>query len=210
MPGIAKSLIGIILVLSMAGTAFSQWALQGGETPLNPNSGEVLNPSFAYDPADGILYVENAGPNGIVESADNLTLLGDDIGLIQLLITAPQGTTVDSLLPEFGNGIAWRSLIFGDSVLLEGVAIAGSFLPITEEPVPLLQLTPGFGVDDFRDTDGNVKMEAVMNFTIDTPGETLFTVGDAAASGAFRVIPEPGAFGMLLLAAISMLKVRRR
>ena len=95
-------------------------------------------------------------------------------------------------------------------MLLEGVAIAGSFLPITEDPVPLLQLTSGFSVDEFRDADGNVNMEVVVNFTIDTPGETIFTVGDAAATGAFRVLPEPNGSGMLLLAGLSILKFCRR
>ena len=208
---IAKNLVVASLVLSMANTAFSQWTSGGGETPINPNSGEVLNPSFLYDPLDGILYVENDGPNGIVDSLDNTSLLGDDIGVIALLVTAPPETTVDSLLPQFADGIAWAApVVFNGKVQLSGNAIAASFQPISEDPVPLVQLSPGFGVDDFRDTDGNVNIEVGVNFGFAQPGTTIFSVGDAAASGAFRIVPEPGAFGMLLLAAIAMLKFRRR
>ena len=208
---IAKNLGGIALVLSIACTAFSQWTSGGGETPINPNTGQILNPSFAYDPLDGVLYLENSGPNGIVDSLDNLTLLGDDVGFISFLLTAPPDTTVDRLLPLVTDSIAWAApVVFNGKVQLSGTAINASFLAISEDPMPLVQLAPGFGVDDFRDADGNVSIEVGVNIEFAQPGTTIFTEGDAAASGAFRVLPEPGGFGMLLLAAISMLKLRRR
>ncbi len=59
----------------------------------NPNSGIALSPSFEYDPDTGLISMSNIGPNGLVDSGDNTTLLGDDIGMIsfQVTTTLPAG-----------------------------------------------------------------------------------------------------------------------
>ena len=208
---IAKCFVAIAVMSLCANSAFSQWNDGNGNLVLSPNSGAVLNPSFLYDPADGVFYVENVGPNGVVDSTDNLTQAGDDIGLISLLVSAPAGVTVEPTLPVFDNGIAWAApVVFNGQIQLGGTAVLGNFLPISDEPTAVFQLNTGLGVDDFRNSDGNVTIELGVNFASGMPGATLFSVGDAAMTGAFRVVLEPGAFGMIMLAGISLLGFRRR
>lgn len=211
MTRIAKCFVAIAVVSLTASSAYSQWGGFNGELVLNPKSGAPVNPTFFYDSTDGLFYIENNGPNGVIDSADNMLLQGDDVGFISFIIDTSAVTTVQPTLPVFGDGIAWDApVIFNDSIQFSGFAIAGAFLPISNDPVAIFQTDPGLDVDDFRDSNGNVTIEVGINFTQSAPGNTLFSVGDAASTGAFRVVPEPGALSMILMAGLSLFRFRRR
>ena len=201
-----------ILVLAVTQAQAERWATADGGPPINPDSGLEMDPTFCYDPSDGLLYVFNAGPNGVDDTTTGGELGGDDFGFISLLLTASSDIVGSpTVLGPFQDGIAWSSpVFFNGQVQLTGNAIAGSFLPISEDPVPIIQLLPGLTSDDFRGSDGLIGIETGGNFSLAAPGSTLFSVGDAFETGAFKIIPEPTALGLVLMAVLGLAGFRRR
>ncbi len=162
--------------------AFAAWVGADGQPVINPNSGRVLNPYVWYDARTGLINVNALGPNGVVDSHDNLTLIGDDVGLISLIVGyVDSGVTATQVLPVFADGIAWGApAVFGRKVQLSGNAITASFLPIGAGPV--VQLPVGLGYADFGlDEDGNplwpgeFYLAMGVNFSLGQPGSTLYS-----------------------------------
>ncbi len=192
----------LVFLLPTGEVVLAEWT-----TVVNPNSGMVLAPKVFYDPRDGLVYIENDGPNGSVDSHDNVTLLGDDIGMISLLLGVnydyiPFGDT-DPVLPIYSDGIAWPPpTVFGSKLQLSGTAIVGSFLPISARPVAVAQLPTGLGLEAFQYQTNRYSLEMGVNFSLGAPGTTLFDE-HPVASGNFRILPEPaGATPAFLCAAI--------
>ncbi len=186
----------------------------------NPNSGIALSPSFNYDSTTGLISIDNVGANGIVDSTDNgpdpnlgapsLGLQGDDIGMIsfQVSINLPNGPLTGPLT-GFANGIAWAApQIFNGKVQLSGNGVLASFLPISADPTPIVQLPTGLTFADFQRADGTVGLEVGANWNWGQPGGTIFDQdAGSPASGNFTVdgqsVPEPATASLLLSAVLA-------
>lgn len=55
----------IVSLLLVVNANAQRWATANGDPALNPNSGLEVDPTFCYDPSDGLFYIFNAGTNGI-------------------------------------------------------------------------------------------------------------------------------------------------
>ena len=60
-----KTLPIIVLLLLAFDANAQRWTTADGDPALNPNSGIEVDPTFCYDPSDGLFYIYNAGANGI-------------------------------------------------------------------------------------------------------------------------------------------------
>ena len=208
-----KSLpITIFLTLFPFAVAHGRWVTSNNQIPINPNSGLTPNPIFIYDRDSGVISVETAGGNGVVDSMDTNHLEGDDFGFVSLLLSF-SGTT-DELwleLPNLTDSIAWvRPVIFNDKIQLFGVAIGSQFPFIRESPMPLIRVDPGLTEVDFLGPNGVIEIETGMNYAVGQPGITLFSDGDPLATGAFRIVPEPDSSLIFGLATVVLFGVRRR
>ena len=208
MTSVVRRILAITFAFSLAASAQAQWVDGNGDPVINPNSGGTVSPCLRYDPATGILSVLNAGPNFVTDSTDNLTLLGDDVGMISLLLTYNgDASDVSAVLPVFADGIAWSApTVFNGKIQLSGNAIAASFLPISLDPVPVAQLPTGLSLQDFLNpSTGNVEAEMGINFEFNSPGATVF----ASDFVTIFCIPEPTA-SVLGIPPLVLLARRRR
>lgn len=193
-------LLVAILMIAFVEPVAGQWEARFGLPPVNPNSGLEMNPRVIYDPFSGIVSLDNAGDNGIVESDDGSgnfnTLLGDDVGMISFVMTMQSDAEIEVLLPVFGNGIAWGAPNYFDGrIQLSGNSITSQFLPVRENPTEIFALPSGLTAADFAGPSGSIEIEIGINHAPAVPGMTLFSVGDPIASGAFQILEEPGVNG---------------
>ncbi len=206
----------VVVVSAISSTASAQrWVGANGMPVVNPNSGVTLDPEFNYYPETGLVTITNVGANGVVDSANNMTLGGDDYGMISALLSiSSPSTPTTGVLPPFGDGIAWAAPSnFNGKIQLSGNAITASFLPVSTSETPIFSLPVGLTAADFRNTSGNVTVETGVNFNFGAAGSTLFSTGDALMSGAFNIVqvPEPMSIVMLgsaLLGTFGMLRRR--
>ena len=204
---VVVSLIAILLAVHSAEA--QRWTNREGEPPLNPNSGQPMDPTFLYDPVDGLFYIDNVGSNQIVDSTDNSFLQGDDTGLIRLTLFG-NFDQVESVFPLFVDGIAWAVSLSDDGVELQGNAIAAAFLPIATEPTAIFQLEPGLGANDFRDSVGVARMEVFSAYTFQGCGRELLSTGDALQTGALQIVPEPAGLSLMLILGLGIFARIRR
>ncbi len=195
-----KFAVVLVVLLAAQFSHAQRWLTNDGMSPVNPNSGLEVDPVFTYDPADGTLFLFNAGPNGVDDTVDDV-ISGDDFGFLDFTLTVDSLTTIEQLLPPFSGGVAFGAPVFFNGTLqMVGTSATGAGHVISEDQIPLVRLDTGLTVDDFRDADGNVR--------ITTTG--LSNVGDAFATGAFQIVPEPSSFGLLLTAGLVLLfRIRR-
>ena len=189
----------VIMVLAAVSLTQAQWLDSDGAAVLD------IAPQFKYYPSDdvsgtvdqygnaitagSVTYV-SAGPNGVVDSADNSTRSGDDSGLISLLLSvADDSIPVTAALPPFADGVAWGAPTgFNGSVQLQGTAVTAAFLPASETETVVFRLPADLGIADFTNADGVVSLETGQNDMAGVAGRTLFadltpgvdTVGDGA------------------------------
>ncbi len=198
--------LSIIVLLLLAFDANAQrWATADGDPALNPNSGIEVDPTFCYDPSDGLFYIYNAGANGIDDTPASGVIGGDDFGL-NLLFIPYDGATAELAQPAFGNGLAWSASIFNSRISLN----VSPSLFISESPIPILQLDPGLTADSFRAPSGFVDIELGSISGAGVPGQTIFSVGDAAETGAFKIVPEPSALCIILGGGLLLAGWQRR
>lgn len=182
--------IGLLISLLVVWqSASAQWSDSNG-FPVTD-----INPQIIYNASTGVTSLKNVGDNGVVDSLDNSTRMGDDTGFIGLYLTL-NSEMIDPqpLLPLLENGIAWAAPVnFIADVQLFGNALASSFLPIDASPTPLFELPPGLVAADFVGDSGLIEMQMGVNDTFGAPGRTLFSDGDPIASGAFVITIDTGA-----------------
>ena len=169
----------------------------------------------------------NAGPNGVVDPAGANPFSGDDFPLISALISFPGmlNTGVDSngddiddpfaVLPVFDTtaNVAWAApTLFNGQFQLTGSAVAApGALTISETPTAIMRIDTGLTAADF----GTVSIETGYSYAFAAgSGGTLFSNGDALATGAFHIgdclVPEPGATTLLAMGLVGFLGLRRR
>lgn len=202
-------ILAISLLLAFDASA-QRWATANGDPALNPNSGLEIDPTFCYDPSDGLFYIYNAGPNGIDDTPASGLIDGDDFGLNSLLIPY-SGVDVILAQPPFGNGLTWSSSLFAGNIRLN-VSSSGpsGSLPVSVSPIPILQLDTGLTADAFRNSSGNVVIELASVGNPGGPGQSFFSAGDAAATGAFKLVPEPTSLCLILGGGLLLVGWRRR
>ena len=190
-------LVAVLLFsLSSPTTVLAQrWTGSDGNTVLNPNSGANLSiggPVFRYYQNTGAFTIDNKGPNGVVDSTDNKTLLGDDYGFISLLL-APKFSFFAGLtqtLSVYEDGIAWAYPIgFDGRFRISGNAISAAFLPIKKNETVLFRLAPNLTADVFAGGGEFIDIATGVNFAHGYPGASLYSLGDPLESGAFKVLP---------------------
>ena len=201
-----RQVIVLVVLSTLPASCFAQWIANPGSNLINPNSGLTPNPVFIYDSSDGIFSVVNAGDNGLVDTPGATELLGDDFGLVSLLVSFTGETnTLNSMLPSLTGTVAWSTpVIFNDKIQFSGSTIGSAFLAISDQPTPLFQIDPGLTAEDFVGPGGLITIETGMNFGLNQPGRTFFSDGDPLATGAFRIVPEPYAASLLLVGLIGL------
>jgi hypothetical protein len=183
---------GLIAVASMSVVALAQ---PGPDPSLwnnvtNPGGLRAV-PVVYYDPGTGILSLDSRGLDGVSNTADGMTIGGDDVGAISLLVRGPEPTNA---IAPFTNGnfdttnfILWSYQYFAGRAQLIGSATpTGQF--IRPGVNNMFQYATGLGAADFQD------VEMAVNFMSGAPGANLF--------GSVQIVPEPAIlslFGSALL-----------
>ena len=166
----------------------------GGVT--NPD-GSTAVPLLCYDPITGLMWVDTAGLNRMIDTTSGQLIGGDDVGMISLSIEGPAATSV--LLNGFVNqpigGVVWNGQYFNGKQQLFGVGAGAEFLqPAFRTDV--FQYPAGLSYSEF----GIVEM--AVNFAAGQPGATMF--------GSVFCIPEPAPLGMVSVACLASLVFFRR
>ena len=179
----------IFLLAVVCNSALAQWLTLDGEVPVNPDSGAILNPRFFYDASTGDFSIENAGPNGVVDSPSNDSVGGDDIGIISFSISYREdpGSALQPTLPVFADGIAWSPPTVMDGELqVTGLPLFTNsiFLPINRYRTPLFNLAAGTGVQGFASSENEIVLSVGLGVRFGEPGMTIVSVGDPQESGA--------------------------
>ena len=182
---IAAIILGGLVCLFVNHAATAQWLESDGDQPVNPNSGQRINPRVSYDPATGLVSLENAGGNDFADSSDNITLQGDDTGMISLALSLADPQDIGRLIPPWIDGIAWNAPEYVDGfVELVGIGVTGRFLPVGEQPASLFQLSPGLGPEEFFASSGMVEMRMSIDFGDGRP-KMFLPVGDPLLTEVF-------------------------
>ena len=211
--------IAIVFVFVTTSIAQAQWIDADGNpvTDIGPvfkyysiDSDEVDQYGNAIDA--GSFTVVNSGPNGVVDSVDNSIRMGDDFGLISLVVSMPSDLGVASVLPPFVDGIAWGSANYSNGAIrLDGDPISALFLPINEVETVLFKLPGGLGAEAFIDpVSGFAEIETV---NMDSPGQphrTLFSNCASSPEQFTFCVPEPSSFGLFCANLLVGMRVRRR
>jgi hypothetical protein len=149
---------------------------------INP-SGLRPVPAVYYDPATGILWLDNLGLDRVSNTVGGTTIGGDDVGTISLLVTGPP--PIAAIAP-FTNGnfdlmnfILWSYQYFnGKAQLIGATTPPGQF--IRPGVHAIFQYPTGLTYGDFG------PIEMAINFTQGSPGAVL--------NGSL-CIPEPSYIG---------------
>ncbi len=206
MKAILGRVIGVAIALAVIGTlmtssSFAQCTANASLWTIvsQPPGRTTGTPLVCYDPVTGVMAVNGRGLNGVSDTVGNTGLIGgDDVGFISLLVTGPPATS--SLLPAFGDGIAWVSQYFNGRQQSIGTAVVGQYVPTDQGDgfYRFSQYPTGLTAADFGE------VEIAVNYAPQAPGGIL--------TGQVQIaIPEP-ATGMVLLgsALFGILRLRRR
>lgn len=198
-----KSKLTVLVFASMALVIASVAVAQPAPDPnlwnvVNNPSGLRAVPAVIYDPATGIMSLDNRGLNGVSDTAGGSAIGGDDVGTISLLVRGPaplsnfppfQDATFDPT-----NGIAWSYQYFNGRAQLIGTTVTGQYIrPGVND---IFQYATNLGPSDFQD------VEMAINFTAGAPGSILF--------GSVQVVPEPAMLTLVGAVLAGIAAFRRR
>ncbi|MEM7312294.1 MAG: PEP-CTERM sorting domain-containing protein [Planctomycetota bacterium] len=191
MKNLQRLAIASVLILAASASAQDPDAsLWSGD--VNPDGSQIV-PVVSYDPSTGLMSVNTAGMNQAVDSADCLTIGGDDAGMISILITGPEPLSFD--LDGFQNGVVWGTNYFNGKAQAFGVAAGCQFLEVGTTQVMTYDM--GLTEADF----GEVEM--AVNYELGVPGGIIF--------GGVQIVPEPSSLGLMVVSLLGLIGfVRRR
>ena len=84
------------------------WMGNDGGPVISPvDNVSLTTPELVYDSDTGIVYIDTLGLNGIVDTTST-TILGDDVGMISVILEAPAGGT---FIPQndLVGGVIWTT-----------------------------------------------------------------------------------------------------
>jgi hypothetical protein len=168
--------------------------LWGPATVVNP-SGLRPVPVLAYDPATGIMSLDNLGVDRVSNTPGGSSIGGDDVGVIAVRVSGP---TVLECLPPFMGGtfdptnmIGWSCPGFSPHPWLIGTSTPnGQYIRPGRHD--LFLYPPGLGAAHF------FSVEIAVNFAVALPGAVL--------SGRVQVVPEPSVLSCTLLATCLIMR----
>jgi hypothetical protein len=182
-------------VVLSAALAFGQASPDGSlwMGDANPDGSQAV-PVVEYEPETGLMYLNTLGLNQAADTADRMTLGGDDVGTISLSVTGPDAT--DFLLSGFIDGVVWNGQNFAGKAQIFGVSAGSNFLAPAGR-TDVLQYPTGLTEADFGD------VEMAVNYASGVPGGIIF--------GGVQIVPEPSTFALFGSALLGLLGfVRRR
>ncbi|MEM7316522.1 MAG: hypothetical protein AAF497_25585, partial [Planctomycetota bacterium] len=165
--------------------------LWGGGT-INP-SGDVAVPILQYDPANGEMWINTVGLNGVSDTASQSQIGQDDVGMVALSIEGPAAILTGPEFSGFNNGLVWNSQYFAGK---QQLFTTGSPWLAPTEGMHLWTFDAGLSPTDF----GTAEME--VNFGTGIPGTTIF--------GGVQFVPEPSSHLLLLTLALMTLPFIRK
>ncbi|MEM7315206.1 MAG: PEP-CTERM sorting domain-containing protein [Planctomycetota bacterium] len=202
----SKILTALILVAtthSLVAQTDIDPSLWSGDT-TNP-TGELAIPAVEYDPNSGIMCLNSAGLNGVIDTTTGDTIGGDDVGMISIAIEGPEADEVyfDGFVESaYGGGILWRNLHFAGRQQMFGIGTGPQYLDPSLQ-VNLFRYSPGLAPGDFG------RVEMAINYAAGSPGGILFG-GVQFASGC-NFVPEPESFTLIFaLTLLALFGFRRR
>ena len=130
-----------------AAVAFGQAGPDAGlwSGDANPD-GSQLVPVVEYEQDTGLMYVNTLGLNQVLDTADRVTIGGDDVGLISLSVESPAFDAF--LLPAFDGGVLWNSQYFAEKSQMFGVGAGANYLTVAER-TELFQFPAGLDPSAF-------------------------------------------------------------
>jgi hypothetical protein len=151
-------------------------------------------PVVEYEPETGLMYVNTLGMNQSLDTADRMSIGGDDVGAISFSVEGPDADNF--ILTGFTDGVVWNGQNFAGKAQIFGVSAGANFLAPGAR-TEILQYTTGLTEADF----GTVEM--AVNYSTGVPGGIIF--------GGVQIVPEPSTFALFGSALLGLLGfVRRR
>ncbi len=193
-----RSLVVATSFVALAAASVTAQIVPNGSlwnTVNNPNGLRAL-PVVYFDPSTGILSMDTRGINRTIDTHSNTgSIVGDDVGMITLLVTGPRNLSVFSpfTMPfDPQTGLAWSGMYFGGKMQLLGNTIIGQYVP--PGMYRMFQYPLGSALV------GN-SVEMAINFGPGLPGNVL--------NGQVQLVPEAGSLQLVITGLLGLGMARR-
>ncbi|MEM7315726.1 MAG: hypothetical protein AAF497_21520 [Planctomycetota bacterium] len=180
-------------------SAFGQIAVEpdfdlwnGGVT--NP-SGLAAIPILQYNPANGEMWINTVGLNGVSDTTGRQFIEGDDVGMNSISVESPPAIETASEFMGFHDGIVWSEQYFNSK---QQIFTTGNGFLRPSQGMRMWTFDAGLTPDDF----GLVEMSVFFGSGISPPGGAMF--------GGVQFVPEPSALVTFLMATILALAFTRK
>ncbi|MEM7316367.1 MAG: hypothetical protein AAF497_24810 [Planctomycetota bacterium] len=167
--------ISLLVLITLVSTAVSQdancWENEDGDPVVSPvDMLSRTTPELVYEADTGIVYIDTLGLNGIIDTTSDV-ILGDDVGMISVILEAPQGTFIQQ--NTVVGGVVWTTgnqfySTANNTMQMVGTPVSLPFLQPTDR-FELFQLAAGLTAVDFdQNSDGSIFVEIGVNYSTQT------------------------------------------